>query len=336
MNIPEFWFWSAIVFGIVNLLLLLLVWTIFRFAFHRRFDPHPKLKYFTIDDFPGIDMDAVEFTHPQGHLIQGGFYYDDRITRKNEVIIFSHGIGAGHQAYTHLIMAFVQQGYVVFAYDNTGCALSGGAAIRGIPQAVIDLQTALNYLARTTYQHYRWHLIGHSWGAYAVLRGEKMSFALASITSICPFNEGHQMLIRYLPFLRWLKPWMQFVLWLQFGKWGVLSSASLMKNNKTPMLVISGEFDDDVPLKGNYDRYEKVSKTNQNLTLHLANNRRHNPYLSPQAETYVIDTILKGSQAIEKETNPYKKQQFFDQLDYHIVGELDSKFMTKIFKFIRR
>ena len=334
LNIILMW----MIFGIIviNGLLILFVSLILRLAFYRRFDPHPKLKYFTVDDFPGVDMDPVEFRHPRGYHLRGGIYYYDRIPRKKEVIIFSHGIGSGHQGYTHLLMAFVRQGYIVFAYDHSGCALSEGKAIFGIPQAVIDLKTALGYLSTTIYRDFRWHLLGHSWGAYTVLRAAKMAYPIRSIVSICPFDDVTEMLSRYLPWMRLLKPWIKVSSWFAFGRWGVLTTTQILATTKIPILVISGEWDEDVPLKGNYDRFLSEAKHNPLVTVYLAKGRRHNPYLSLRAENYVIDTILKGTQAIAKERDPIQQQQFFDQIDYQWVGEHDSEIIQMIIQFFHR
>jgi uncharacterized protein len=316
----------VIFFGVDRILLL---------AFSRRFDPNPHLKYFTIADFKSYDMDEVTFINRRGNHLKGGFYYDDRLQPHRELIIFSHGIGAGHQAYTHLIMEYVKKGYVVFAYDNTGCALSEGKSIRGIPQAVLDLQDALKYLSKTTYAHYAWILMGHSWGAYSVLRILNYRDRIKQVVSIAPFNDVGEMLGKYIPWIRLFKPFIFLTTWMRFGYLATQSTRKLLTKTRHKTLIVVGEKDDDIPLKGNYDQYLLAQKQNSKVVVHLAINHRHNPYLSFRAESYIIDTILRGSVALAKETDLEKVKSFYQGLDYQWVGEHDPKIISLIDEFIK-
>jgi uncharacterized protein len=316
----------ALVFGAIFFLV--------KIMFNRRFDPHPKLKYFTIQDFPGADMDEVSFPSRLGHQLKGGFYYDDRVPGLRKLIIFAHGVGAGHEAYTHLIMHFVQKGYVVFAFDYTGCARSEGKAVRGIPQASADLHDALAYLSNTTYAQYPWILLGHSWGAYNVLTVKGYEQKLSSIVSITPFNDVVAMLAVYLPWIRVFKWFVTIAIALSFGWSAAQTTSQRLRRTTTKTLVIVGEKDEEIPLKGNYDRFLEAQKHNPKVQVFLAKQRRHNPYLSVRGETQVIDTILKGMQRITKEKDAAKIEAFFQQLDYTYVGEHDPTIMAIIDSFI--
>ena len=322
----------------VSLAVLVIIFIIFFFirliltmAFSRRFDFHPKLKYFTIKDFPDMDMDPIEFKNHRGYFLRGGFYYDDLLQPHTKLMIFSHGIGPGHQAYTHLIHEFVKKGYVVFAYDNMGCGLSEGKSIRGIPQAISDLRDALTYVDKTTYARLPKTLLGHSWGAYAVLRAARMNFNIANIISIAPFNDVTEMLGKYIPWIKRFKRLVKVNNLAMFGKLSMLTSSEILSKTKIKTLVIVGEKDDDIPLKGNYDLF--IQSQNPLSKVYLAKNHRHNPYLSSRAETYVIDTILKGTEKLAKEKDNHVLKAFFNSLDYQLVGEHDSHIIEMIEKF---
>ena len=321
---------SLSIIGILTLFIFFIRF-ILHMAFSRRFDFHPKLKYFTIKDFPDMDMDPIEFKNQRGHFLRGGFYYDDNLQPHKKLMIFSHGIGPGHQAYTHLIHTFVKKGYVVFAYDNMGCGLSEGKSIRGIPQAVSDLQDALTYVDKTTYARLPKTLLGHSWGAYAVLRAARMKFNLAKIISIAPFNDVGEMLGKYLPWIKRFKWFVKINNHMMFGKLSTVTSSEILATTKTKTLLIAGEKDDDVPLKGNYDLF--IKSKNPVSKVYLAKNHRHNPYLSFRAETYVIDTILKGTANLAKEKNNEVLDAFFNSINYQWVGEHDPLIIEMIESF---
>jgi pimeloyl-ACP methyl ester carboxylesterase len=324
-------FW-AILFLIGTLFLILFfIRFILLTAFSRRFDFHPKLKYFTIKDFPDMEMDSVEFKNQRGYFLRGGFYYNDQIQPHKKLMIFSHGIGPGHQAYTHLIHTFVKKGYVVFAYDNMGCGLSEGKSIKGIPQAIHDLRDALMYVEKTTYANLPKTLLGHSWGAYAVLRAARMKFNVTNIISITPFNDVGEMLGKYIPWIKRFKLFVKLNNLSMFGKLSIMTSSEILSTTKIKTLVIVGEKDDDIPLKGNYDLF--IQSQNPLSKVYLAKNHRHNPYLSSRAETYVIDTILKGTEKLAKEKDNNVLNAFFQSLDYQLVGEHDSHIIEMIEKF---
>ncbi|MGA0097387.1 MAG: alpha/beta hydrolase [Bacilli bacterium] len=321
-------------FSLIVVIFLAIFFLLFA-AFNRRFDQHPNLKYFTIKDFPAYDYDEVEFQNEQGVILRGGFYYDDRQQPHRQLLVFAHGIGAGHHAYTHLIMEFVKKGYLVFAYDNMGSGLSDGKSIRGVPQAILDLKSALRYLKQTTYATLPITLMGHSWGGYAVIRGAKMDPSIKRIVSLTPFNDVTEMLATYLPWIRNVKPFVRLATFLRFGLLATSSTSQILRHTSIPTLVISGEKDDEIPLKGNYELFQRIPKANLLVRVDLAIGHRHNPYLSFQAEAYVIDTILQGTVSMAKEKDQKVRDQFFQSLDYRLVGEHDSKIIERIDSFLK-
>jgi uncharacterized protein len=325
---------------IVILVLLLLgfffTWFILKVAFHRRYNNHPSLTYFTAADFPNLEADEVEFLSRRGHKLRGAFYYYDSSEGYEGVIVFPHGIGAGHHAYMHLIEQFTRQGYIVFSYDNTGCQLSEGSSIRGIPQAIVDLDDALTYLDKTTYADKPRFVVGHSWGGYAAIRSPFISKKVKKVIAIAPFNDVGELLSKYIPIMRLLKPFIRLVHRLQFQHPLVnRSSGSLLNQTRVPTLIISGEFDDDIPLKGNYTVFKQASEKNPNVTVVLATNHRHNPYLAKASEDYVLDTILKGTQLMAAEKDETKRKTFFASIDYTHIANHDEDVMKRMVDFLK-
>lgn len=123
-----------------------------------------ELEYFSLDagDFP---RRPITFSSGANRL--QGYVYGTG-TQKGLVVI-SHGIGAGARAYLPDTLYFVEQGWQVLAFDNTGHYASEGDSARGIVQSALDLDAALDYVQTdTTLQTLPVVLYGHSWGGYAV------------------------------------------------------------------------------------------------------------------------------------------------------------------------
>ena len=87
---------------------------IHRKIFYRRYNGNKFIRYFTADDFEGIHADPVAFASDKGQLLHG-FIYRSEGVKPIGAAVFSHGFGAGHQAYTTEIAALARAGLLVLA-----------------------------------------------------------------------------------------------------------------------------------------------------------------------------------------------------------------------------
>ncbi|MCM1054417.1 MAG: lysophospholipase [Bacteroides sp.] len=102
-----------------------------------------------------------------GENILQGYLYGAENTKG--VVVICHGLGGGAEDYLAETLYFVDNGYRVFSYDNTGCYRSEGSNCIGLPQSVIDLDAALTYIEQEPrFNGLPLLLYGHSWGGYAV------------------------------------------------------------------------------------------------------------------------------------------------------------------------
>ena len=76
-----------------------------RKIFCRRYDGNPNLRYFQAEDFEGLKAEPVSFG--SGDATLRGYIYSYDGDAKGAVI-FSHGFGAGHRAYTTEIDALAR------------------------------------------------------------------------------------------------------------------------------------------------------------------------------------------------------------------------------------
>ena len=73
-----------------------------------------------------------------------GFIYGG--SNDKGLVIISQGLGGTADSYLSMIMYFVDKGWRVLAYNNTGVGGSEGKNVRGLSQSVIDLDAALQYV----------------------------------------------------------------------------------------------------------------------------------------------------------------------------------------------
>jgi pimeloyl-ACP methyl ester carboxylesterase len=125
-----------------------------------------------------------------GNALQGFIYGK---TNNNGLVVISNGIGGTSDSYFPLIMYFVDNGWRVFAFNNTGVAGSEGDSIRGLTQSVIDLDNALTYIEKTeAFNGLPVMLAGHSLGGYAVCAVLNYNHNVKAVASFAGFNNSSE------------------------------------------------------------------------------------------------------------------------------------------------
>ena len=136
---------------------------------HTRCDDVETVYYFSADDFPGLNKEAIPFTSSSGDTLSGYLYHYDG-AREDRIIVFDHGFGGGHRAYMKEIVKLCEHGYKVFSYDHTGCMESGGETPNGLSQSLRDLNDCINMLrANERFSSLDISVMGHSWGAFSTM-----------------------------------------------------------------------------------------------------------------------------------------------------------------------
>ncbi len=110
------------------------------------------------------DYNGRHITFKSKYNKLNGWFYGENNACPKGLIIFSHGMGVTSEYYLPEILYYVEEGYKVFAFDNTGYGENKGQFL-GFSQAVHDLKCAIDYVDDSTLPV---TLIGHSMGGYAV------------------------------------------------------------------------------------------------------------------------------------------------------------------------
>ena len=307
--------------ALVILLLFTLAFLSDKLAFGSRTDKNPLLKYFTAEDF---GLSAQPVTLPKG--LNGLIYGKDNIPQKNKLIIFCHGMGPGHIAYTTEIAYFCNFGYSVLAVDSRGCNLSEGKSMKGMYSGVQTAVSAIDFAKENGYEDIT--LVGHSWGAYSALcasakRKVKRVVAIsAPNTPAGTLAEGAQnMGALPRPLIAVIRPFWWLINLFKYGAKGNSSASRCARKNKTPTLLIHGDKDKVVALKKS--AFGKAD--GKHITKLLANGKAHNPYNTENAE-------IKLAELSEN----LKKNRFAEimKFDFKAATEEDEEVMQTIVNFI--
>ena len=300
-------------------MLLTLAFLSDHFVFGKRCDKNPLLKYYTSEDL-GLSAEAVSL--PNG--LNGFIYNKNGANAKESIIIFCHGMGPGHIAYTTEIEYFCNVGYTVLAIDSRGCGFSQGKNMKGMYSGVKTVISAIDFAKENHFKNI--YLVGHSWGAYSALcasakrKVDKVVAISAPNTPSRTMRDG-AVNMGVLPRLvaAILQPFWAFVNFVKFGAKGNANAAKCACKNSTPTLLIHGDKDGVVQLKNS--AFSKAD--GKYIEKFLAEGKGHNPYNTVKAETY----LAQLSQYL-------KKKQDVSNFDFSAATEEDVVVMQKIFNFL--
>lgn len=200
----------------------------------------------------------VEF--PSGKNTLQGYIYGLEHDAPRALLVFAHGIGAGHETYINSLMWFVDRGYLVFAYDATGSCTSDGSGTIGLVQSALDLDSALQFAEQ--YERFEGLpilLLGHSWGGYAVGAVQNFEHRIAAACTISGYADPFEMLelgaeitTQKPGFVKTMTPFMWGYTKAIFGQNAALNAVDGINHSSIPTLIAHGELDD-------YVDYHKVS-----------------------------------------------------------------------------
>ena len=319
--------------GALALLLFALALYAYSVAFGSRCDKNPLLKYFTAEDF-SLTVKKVEAGKGRQTLC-GGIYTKDGVEKRRTLVIFCHGLGAGHAAYMTEINYFCEMGYTVLALDSRGCHLSGGRSIKGMYSGVVTAKAAIDFArSQEQFAGFKICLVGHSWGGYSVLCASaerKVDGVVALSAPSSPvatiYCGAKSVIPAFLAAL--LCPFIWLIDLFNFGLKSNKSAPVCAKRSGVPVLLIHGDRDDVVPIgKSAYAKAE-----GENIVKYLASGKSHNPYNTPAAQEMMIELSQKLAAARKMSE---EEKQYFKEFDFAAATQEDNEVMGAIYDFIEK
>lgn len=306
---------------------------------NKRCEGDDNLKYLKAKNFDNLNALPISFKSDKQQTLNGFLYSSAKVDAYKGLIVFSHGMGAGHLAYTTEINYLAQKGYIVLAYDNTGTCTSEGKKIKGFAQGIIDLKYALDFVkTRDDLKDLSVLLVGHSWGAYSVSNVSALnpSVEIKGIVAFSPFNSMNK-LIRDIAKqktkanLSILSPFFDIINFIRFGKAGNLRSCDSINSNSIPTLIMHGGNDMQVTLKNSPVGKKHKIQDNPNARTVLYDSKYHNVYLAKEAEQYLNDTFAKIESLGKNSPEAY---EIYQNIDYSLITKEDLSVMETVSSFL--
>ena len=216
---------------------------------------------FSVQDYEGLQMQRSDFE--SGGVTLAGYKYSKPTEQVKGVVIIAHGMGGGGQnTYMPFADCFTSNGYYVFAYDARGNDNSGGNSVRGLPQGVMDLDSAICHVKRLDeYRGLPIMLFGHSWGGYSVGNVLALHPDVSAAVIIAGFNESEDMLeyqgAQIVGAMAKLNmPYLELYERVKFGsKYTDISALEGMEQSNADIMVVHSQNDATVPIQYGYDKF---------------------------------------------------------------------------------
>lgn len=333
--------WVLFAVAVILLFIVLTAIFIYRHFFNRRCDGNPHVTYFTAKDFDGLQAEPISFV--SGKNILRGFIYRRNLPMQG-LIIFAHGYGAGHLAYTTEIDAFTRAGFCVLAYDGTGCGSSEGKNMRGFDQGPLDLLAAIRF-ARSDAQLCQLPvaLAGHSWGAFSVLNVSPLcgEYRVCGAVAMGGFISSASVLAQSAAsHVKLLKPFrlpLEFCFWL-FNRIRFQAEANFhcirsLQKTDIPVLLLYGKKDKTVLFRHNGEKIGRSMQGSKNIVYRAYPEKSHNVYLTAHAEAAMEAQFTEAFKMAKND--PDHAGKYYAAIDYHAVTEEDPAVMAEMICFLK-
>ncbi|MBR5867909.1 MAG: alpha/beta fold hydrolase [Clostridia bacterium] len=299
-----------------------------------RCDDRGTAYYFSANDFPGLVAEGYPFLSDRGVKLQGYLYhYENPISGR--IVVFEHGFFGGHRSYMREIEMLCRHGYLVFAYDHTGCMESGGADPNGMSQSLADLDDCIKMIkADDRFAGMDLSVVGHSWGGFSTMNIAALHPEISHLVVLAGFVSV-ELLVGSI-FRGLLGLYKKAVLRLEeeanpffFHFNGV---ASLSETTGKVLLIYSA----DDPLCKKDPHYNALTALTDksNVEFLLVDGKGHNPNYTADAVAYLGEYgAEKGRLEKAKALNtPEEKAAFVQKFDWWRMTEQDEEVWEEIFR----
>lgn len=298
------------------------------------------MRWADYEDFP---RETVSF--PSGNEMLTGYIYGKDNTSQGLVVI-SHGLSNYSEKYIGETKYFVDHGFMVFAFDNTGSGESTGDSCIGLAQSAVDLDNALSYIeGNPLFDGLPICLYGHSWGGYATTAVLNYDHDIAAVASLAGYNDCMEEMT-YVgkslvgPFIYAEYPFIWLTMRLTFGdKMDYTAADGINRATDTAVMIIQGDQDDFVGYDGPciYTNRDKI--TNPKTEYVLLEGKRHNDLMmdySEERQSYVNEISAEYSRLLEQyhgEIPDEVAKAWSEGIDKTLTSRLDEELIAEITEF---
>ena len=306
---------------------------LYRGMAYSRCDDMGVAYYFSAKDFEGLSDERYAFMSSLGHTLSGHLYsYPDPIPGR--LVVFDHGFGSGHLSYMKEIELLCRHGYLVFAYDHTGCMESGGENTNGMAQSLRDLDDCISALrADARFAGFDISVMGHSWGGYSTLNITALHPDISHVIALSGFVSVEALVKSFFRCV--LRPYRRLILALERKTnphYCVYSAEESLKSTATKALLIYSD-NDGMCRPVHYNILKDTLSECENVKLLLVKGKNHNPNYTKDAVKYLAEYMKRMTKDMREGRlrTEEAKSRFVSSFDWNRMTAQDEEVWEEIF-----
>ena len=298
-------------------------------SFLIRYDKDPAIPYYSVEDFPGIQVEKNTFTNSKGDTIHYFFYYYTH-PKQNIVALFCPGMGPGHTAYFAEINALCKAGYKVLTLDYTGCGESSGKTMFSVNAPTRDVNELLNLLQLKE----KVIILGHSLGGYTALNIANIRDDITKAVVISGFLSIENEMLGVVKSKFAAKRVKKFEQ-RNDSEYGYLDNIEYLKTTNDKILYMQSTDDKMVSFTYALGIVKELNRSN--IECIVVENKGHNPLYTYDAVVYMNNTFYEYNKLIKDKVldTVDKRKEFFSDKSIGKMTEIDQELMDKILEFIK-
>lgn len=294
-----------------------------------RYDKDGYTPYLATSDFPGLTSDEGTFVNSVGATV-AFFRYRYEGFDPAKLVVFCHGLGAGHTAYLAEIEYLCRNGLQVLTLDYTGCDRSGGGGMLSVNRPTRDVLELLDRVQPTE----EMIVVGHSLGGYTALNVIRMSDRIKRAVILSGFLESKKMLGQFIK-NRLVNALVERAERKCDPEIARADNAAYLKTTSDRLLFIASTDDPMVP----YSIGAGLAQTlgNDNLSFLTVENKKHNPTYTADALAFMQESFGTFNRLVAegKLETPEEKRAFFADKPASKMTVQDPYVMDEVVRFIK-
>ena len=294
-----------------------------------RYDKDGYTPYLSASDYPGLSCEEGVFENTAGVAV-AYFRYRYENYDPEKLVVFCHGLGAGHTAYLAEIEYLCKNGLQVLTLDYTGCDKSGGDGMISVNRPTRDVIELIDYLSPSE----ELSVVGHSLGGYTALNVIRMVDKIKLGVIISGFLFSKQMLGHFIK-NRLIHYLVERVERKNDPAIARADNAKYLKTTTDRLLFIASEDDPMVP----YSIGAGLAQTlgNDKLEFLIEQNKKHNPTYTAEALAFMQESFGTFNRLVAegKLQTLEEKQAFFADRPAAKMTAQDPRVMDAVVKFIK-
>lgn len=294
-----------------------------------RYDKDGYTPYLSASDYPGLSCDEGTFVNTAGVAV-AFFRYRYENYDPAKLVVFCHGLGAGHTAYLAEIEYLCKNGLQVLTLDYTGCDKSGGDGMLSVNRPTRDVIELLDYLKPAE----ELSVVGHSLGGYTALNVIRMVDKIKRGVIISGFLYSKQMLGHFIK-NRLIHYLVERVERKNDPAIACADNGKYLKTTTDRLLFIASEDDPMVPFSIGAGLAQTLG--NDKLEFLVEQNKKHNPTYTAEALAFMQESFGTFNRLVAegKLQTLEEKQAFFADRPAAKMTAQDPRVMDAVVKFIK-